>query len=448
MPYLKASQIEASMTALATGFQTVCKKTALPNATVSEGGSRPTISTTYSFSRSARAAGPNRRTVLAVAGLPRPRMGPARRGRSASPRSSSTATRTIQALRHPGLHRKGGSTYGPVTIPASKIAAMVDRMDILLVPCANPDGRKFSQSKKANNAGARPAPRGRRPGPPSTVGVDPNRNFDIAWDYDLYYTPAFAASGDLMSSKFASCGHLHRQGASRRRTPRHPDHEPEAKNLVWLLDNNPVTWSIDLHSYSMLLMHPWGIERNGTVPTQNFRNTAFDMTRDGTRRRRLLRVLPRRPAGPAARQAQAGRREHARRGQGRDRPGLQDRRHRRHDLPGHRHLLRLPLQPAVHHRRVAADPRLRRRVRQQKDSFQPHPTSKHGYPLIEREVHAVLLALLARRCRRRPRRPPAAGRVGGGSEVRRWRWGGGNGDGCLLSSAALVLAAARRAPSR
>jgi hypothetical protein len=39
---------------------------------------------------------------------------------------------------------------GPLSVPASTIQRMVDNLNILIVPLANPDGRAFSQSGIAN----------------------------------------------------------------------------------------------------------------------------------------------------------------------------------------------------------------------------------------------------------------------------------------------------------
>jgi carboxypeptidase T len=437
MPYLTVPQIEAAMTALAASAPPgVVSKVAFPDATLSEGGIGPT---TYSYLKIGKGGGTSRKTVLAVAGL--------HAREWAQPDAViSFAQKLVDCYANtkpfviPAYTAKGGSTYGPVTIPASKVAAMVDRMDILLVPCANPDGRKFSQSKKANNRWRKtrsPRPTG---GTAETVGVDPNRNFDIAWDYDIYYDPSFAISGDLMSSKFASDDTFIGK-AKPVPNATHPDNEPETKNLVWLLDNNPVTWSIDLHSYSMLLMHPWGIERNGKVSTQTFRNTAFDMTRDGTAGNAYSEFFPdTQPSRLLARHTVAveSMRDAVKAATGRvyQTGGTADTIYPATGTFSDYHFSRqftIAGSPPIH--TFAAE------FGTVKDNFQPHPTSRHGYPLIEREVHAVLLALLAAALPAKAAPATGGGSGSGGGGSGGGGGGGGNGDGCLLSSAALVLAA-------
>ena len=148
-------------------------------------------------------------------------------------------------------------------------------MDILLVPLANPDGRFFSQLAPGNvgwrkNRAPRPAG-----GADDTVGVDLNRNFDIAWDFDKFFSAAFIASGALRSSKDPATDTFIGNPLPAPQSS-HPKTEPEGRNLIWLLDNFPVTYSVDLHSALLKVMHPWGIEQNGTVATQNFRNPQHD----------------------------------------------------------------------------------------------------------------------------------------------------------------------------
>ena len=430
MPYLSVTQIEAAMTALAASAPAgVVTKVTFPNATVSEGGIGPT---TYSYLKIGKGGGTNRVTVLAVAGM--------HAREWAQPDAVvSFAKKLVDCYANtkpfviPAYTDRGGSTFGPVTIPATEIADMVDRMDILLVPCANPDGRKFSQSKKANHRWRKtraPRPSG---GTDETVGVDPNRNFDIAWDYDIYYDPSFAISPDLSASKFASFDtFIGKPKPAPNAT--HPDNEPETKNLVWLLDTNPVTWSIDLHSYSMLLMHPWGIERIGSVAAQNFRNTAFDMNRDGTDGNSYSEFFPdTKPARLLSRHQLVV---------GSMRDAVKAVSGRVYKVGG----IADTIYPATgsfadyHFSRqftIAGSPPIHAFVAEfgsKKDNFQPTYVSKHGYPLIEREVHAVLLALLTAALPAKAAPPSGGGSGGGGG-------GSGNGDGCLLSSAALVLAA-------
>ena len=49
----------------------------------------------------------------------------------------------------------------------------------------------------------------------------------------------------------------------------------------------------------MLVMHPWGIEQNGIVPAQNFRDSSLDHTRDGTLGTAYSEYFPNGPATAA-----------------------------------------------------------------------------------------------------------------------------------------------------
>ncbi len=80
--------------------------------------------------------------------------------------------------------------YPAYRIPAALAQQFVRAMDLYIFPCVNPDGRAFDISHPGD-----PIPTGwrknRRPNPdnsdPLAVGVDINRNFDIAWDFARYF---------------------------------------------------------------------------------------------------------------------------------------------------------------------------------------------------------------------------------------------------------------------
>lgn len=437
MPYLTVPQIEAAMTSLESVAPAgVCRKIALPHPTVSEGMGP----TTYSYLKIANGTGSGRVAVLAVAGM--------HAREWAQPDAVISFARRLleayvggKAFVIPAYTDRSGNTHGPVSVPAAKVADMVDRLDILLVPCANPDGRAFAQKAKANHMWRKT----RSPRPPSganpTVGVDPNRNFDIAWDFNTYYDAAFPLTGELSASKDpADDAFIGKPRPAPNNT--HPDNEPEARNLVWILDNHPVTYSIDLHSYSMLLMYPWGIEQNGSVAAQHFRNTAFDHKRDGTLGNGYSEYFPNTaPArlrhrhevvAGAMRDAVA-----AATGRTYKVGGIADTIYPATGTFADYHFSRqftVAGSPPVH--AFAAE------FGDSKDNFQPRYGSAHGYPKIEREVHAALITLLDAALP--PKAAPASGSGGGsgsgGSGGGSGGGGGGGGGGtCLLSVAATVL---------
>ena len=83
--------------------------------------------------------------------------------------------------------------FGGTSFTAEQIQRIVDRLDVVVFPQVNPDGRAFSMS---TDAGWR---KNRRPAPasdPTCPGVDVNRNFDFLWDFPT----AFSAMAAVASS--------------------------------------------------------------------------------------------------------------------------------------------------------------------------------------------------------------------------------------------------------
>jgi murein tripeptide amidase MpaA len=192
----------------------------------------------------------------------------------------SFAGKLLHAYKHnvafviPAFIDSTGATFGPITVAADRVRAIIENVSFFLLPLANPDGREFSMSAKANGRWWRKTRSpSATPAIPETIGVDPNRNFDIAWDFDVYYSAAAAADAQLAASK---------QPAMDNYIGPAPFSEAETKNIKWILDKNKVDFFIDLHSYNLKIMYPWSIEINQSADAaKNFRNAAFDHRRDG-----------------------------------------------------------------------------------------------------------------------------------------------------------------------
>jgi carboxypeptidase T len=92
---------------------------------------------------------------------------------------------------------------------------------------------------------------------PGTPGVDLNRNFDFLWSSGIGTSPNAASEVYKGGAHFS---------------------EPETQNVRFLLDRFPtIQYYMDIHSYSGLILYPWGDDDNQSVdPSQNFRNPAFD----------------------------------------------------------------------------------------------------------------------------------------------------------------------------
>lgn len=161
-------------------------------------------------------------------------------------------------------------SYPEVRIAAADVARIVERLQFNVLPLVNPDGRNFSQSSAANALWRK----NRRPANPgsSCRGVDLNRNYDLAWDFERYYDDAGDAA---VSASNDPCDFQVYVGPSALS-------EPETQNVAGILRDRRVAFYVDVHSFSRKILFPWGMDDNQTDdPSQSFRNPAFDGRRDG-----------------------------------------------------------------------------------------------------------------------------------------------------------------------
>jgi murein tripeptide amidase MpaA len=156
----------------------------------------------------------------------------------------------IDLLRH---HLEGSDwVMGGQRWPGATVRAIVESIDLLVLPNANPDGRehvldvaRLWRKNRRNN-----------PGTPCD-GVDLNRNFDLLWgvvtrDLTGQMTTSRSPCSDLFVGPKAFS-------------------EPETRNVKRLLDQYPIDCFVDVHSFSELILHPWGHAPNQTSdPTQRF----------------------------------------------------------------------------------------------------------------------------------------------------------------------------------
>ncbi|MGH2942768.1 MAG: M14 family zinc carboxypeptidase, partial [Solirubrobacteraceae bacterium] len=160
--------------------------------------------------------------------------------------------------------------YAAASVPAADVQRIVAGLELHVLALVNPDGRAFSQSSAANAMW-----RKNRRAPPagSTCrGVDINRNYDIAWDFDRYYSPAGAAA---VSASRDPCDPQVYIGPG-------ASSEPETRNVIGLLRERRIELYVDVHSFSRKILFPWGIDDNQSdEPDQNFRNPQWDRRRDG-----------------------------------------------------------------------------------------------------------------------------------------------------------------------
>jgi carboxypeptidase T len=140
---------------------------------------------------------------------------------------------------------------GNTTFSADRIQAILNNLDIFVLPCANPDGRTYVQTsqewwrKNRNpNAGM------------NAIGVDINRNYDFLWSSGVG-SSVMPSDDTYRGTKAFS--------------------EPETRNIQWLLDNSSADYFMDIHGPSGVLVYTWGdASDQSRDPDMNFLNPAWD----------------------------------------------------------------------------------------------------------------------------------------------------------------------------
>lgn len=152
--------------------------------------------------------------------------------------------------------------YEPFKIFAADIRAIVETLEIYIIPLVNPDGRYWCLKDVANQMWRK----NRRPHPAGgdSIGVDINRNFNIIWDFEKYYN----ATAGFSASKLAIRDNYVGDAAAS---------EPETAAVQSLIDTKKVAFFCDVHSSGRKILYPWSMETDQTtVSTKNFANAAWD----------------------------------------------------------------------------------------------------------------------------------------------------------------------------
>jgi hypothetical protein len=147
---------------------------------------------------------------------------------------------------------ESGIKIGERRWEALDIKVMLEALDIWMLPCANPDGREYVmkvddmwRKNLRDNPGQ----------PPKCDGVDNNRNCDIMWGVTTGGT-----SCDPCLEFYLGSG---------------PFSEPESLNIKHLCDKHKIDVFLDVHSFSELVLFPWGHAPTQTTdPTKRFTNLA------------------------------------------------------------------------------------------------------------------------------------------------------------------------------
>lgn len=162
-----------------------------------------------------------------------------------------------------------GITQGGKSFSAAEVRTIVEKLDVVVFPQANPDGRHYSMTvdpmwrKNRRPASAHDAActSGGGKGP----GVDVNRNYDFLWDFRTKFSRRAA-----VRTSTDPCDETFRGPASMS--------EPETRNAGWLLSRYPsVGYFIDIHSFGEDILYTWGDDDDQTTdPNMNFHNPFYD----------------------------------------------------------------------------------------------------------------------------------------------------------------------------
>jgi murein tripeptide amidase MpaA len=224
--YRTVAQLDSLTGFLAGWFPQLCTRVALPNPSVQG-------QTVYAL-RLRAGSGGNRRGVLLVGG------------------THSRELMNPDAIVELGVamvvsYLLGSDiVLGGRTWPAADVKLMLDALDIWLVPCSNPDGRQYVMTVDDLWR------KNRRDNPGTTCdGVDLNRNCDILHGVTQGQTSCSPCS-DVYAGPSAFS-------------------EPETANIRYLLDTYRICCFVDVHSYSELILYPWGHAPTQTTdPSKRF----------------------------------------------------------------------------------------------------------------------------------------------------------------------------------
>ncbi|WP_087873270.1 M14 family zinc carboxypeptidase [Arthrobacter globiformis] len=211
--YRTVSQLDAAGSTLAATYPQLCSQVVLPDPSV-QGRQVNAL-------RLRAGAGENRRGVLLVGGThARELMNPDLLIEMAVDLVASYLSGNDVIL--------GGRTW-----PATDIRLILETIDLFLLPCVNPDGRHHVMTVD----GLWRKNRRDNPGTPCD-GVDLNRNADLLWGVTEGQTSCAPCADIYCGPSVFS--------------------EPETRNVRHMLDAHAIDCFADVHSYSELVLHPWG----------------------------------------------------------------------------------------------------------------------------------------------------------------------------------------------
>ena len=128
------------------------------------------------------------------------------------------------------------------------VTYLVNNREMYFIPCVNPDGYIYNQEQNPNGGGA--WRKNRRELGDDVYGVDLNRNYGYEWGYDNQGSSSVKTSQTYRGESGFS--------------------EEETKAVKYFCDNYDFKIALNFHTFSNLLIHPWGY-----IPKETKDSTAF-----------------------------------------------------------------------------------------------------------------------------------------------------------------------------
>jgi Zinc carboxypeptidase len=297
VPYPSTVQeIERRIANLASDFKTTAKQEQLDHRTHESGTAVGLAGRLVHFLRIGTGVGEGRPRVLLVGGVHAREWAPPDALLTflekllAAYATKSTTKRDMVFGAVDDTRKKPTIPYKEFTIPFADVERIVEQVELYVIPLVNPDGRAHTMAPKKVKGWRK----NRRPAPPNTTcpplppglspddlvvlsndpaGVDLNRNFDIAWDINEYYSVAAVGSVGVSEDPCDFPQTFHGPPPQSGK----PREEPETLNVQELITKRRIQFYIDLHSFARRFLFAWGMEQNQqTGPARTFKNTSFD----------------------------------------------------------------------------------------------------------------------------------------------------------------------------
>ncbi len=119
------------------------------------------------------------------------------------------------------------------------VTDIVDGRELYFLPVVNPDGYVYNETTDPDGGGM--WRKNRRDNGDGTYGVDLNRNYGYMWGYDNVGSSPVTGDADYRGTDAFS--------------------EPETDNVGSFVESRNFSIVMDYHSYSNLLLYPWGYDQ-------------------------------------------------------------------------------------------------------------------------------------------------------------------------------------------